>query len=396
MDDHDGLSLKGFRKEVDEWIAAHFPSSLRGRAAPLVSDVLDADQQRWRQAMGTKGWAVPTWPRAYGGADLDRAHEREIQQALAAAGAYDPIQSMGTIMFGPTLLEHGTDLQKLRHLPGIARGEVKWCQGFSEPGAGSDLASLQTRAEDRGDHFLLNGQKVWTSNADHSDWCFCLVRTDSSRKQGGISFILFDMRQPGVEVRPIRLISGDSPFCETFLTDVRAEKDDLVGSLNGGWGIAKRLLQHERSAISGGGSEAGTISLPELARDRLERDTEGLIADGDLRARIIRNEMDSRVVDMTIARAVAEDRAAPGASAVSSILKNAGVRVFQTRAELILEILGQQGLGWEGDGFSDDELGAVRDWLHGKAWSIFGGSEEVQKNIIAKRILGLPDLAPPR
>lgn len=396
MDDHDGLSLKGFRKEVDEWIAAHFPSSLRGRAAPLVSDVLDADQQRWRQAMGTKGWAVPTWPRAYGGADLDRAHEREIQQALAAAGAYDPIQSMGTIMFGPTLLEHGTDLQKLRHLPGIARGEVKWCQGFSEPGAGSDLASLQTRAEDRGDHFLLNGQKVWTSNADHSDWCFCLVRTDSSRKQGGISFILFDMRQPGVEVRPIRLISGDSPFCETFLTDVRAEKDDLVGSLNGGWGIAKRLLQHERSAISGGGSEAGTISLPELARDRLERDTEGLIADGDLRARIIRNEMDSRVVDMTIARAVAEDRAAPGASAVSSILKNAGVRVFQTRAELILEIMGQQGLGWEGDGFSDDELGAVRDWLHGKAWSIFGGSEEVQKNIIAKRILGLPDLAPPR
>lgn len=396
MDDHDGLSLRAFRAEVDEWIAAHFPSSLKGRAAPLVSDVLDADQQRWREAMGATGWAVPTWPRAYGGADLDRAHEREIQRALAAAGAYDPIQSMGTIMFGPTLLEHGTDLQKLRHLPGIARGEVKWCQGFSEPGAGSDLASLQTRAEDRGDHFLLNGQKVWTSNADHSDWCFCLVRTDTSRKQGGISFILFDMRQPGVEVRPIRLISGDSPFCETFLTDVRAEKDDLVGSLNGGWGIAKRLLQHERSAISGGGSEAGTISLPALARDRLERDSEGRIADGDLRARIIRNEMDSRVVDLTIARAVAEDRAAPGASAVSSILKNAGVRVFQTRAELILEIMGQQGLGWEGDGFSDEELGAVRDWLHGKAWSIFGGSEEVQKNIIAKRILGLPDLAAPR
>ncbi|MFC5343216.1 acyl-CoA dehydrogenase family protein [Brevundimonas staleyi] len=385
-----------FRTEVRDWIAAHFPPSLKGRSAPLVSDPLDADQLKWREAVGAKGWGVPTWPKAYGGADLDRAQARIIERELAAAGAYDPIQSMGTIMFGPTLLEHGTDLQKLRHLPGIARGEVKWCQGFSEPGAGSDLASLQTRAEDRGDHFLINGQKVWTSNADHSDWCFCLVRTDTSRKQGGISFVLFDMHQPGVEVRPIRLISGDSPFCETFLTDVRAEKDDLVGSLNAGWGIAKRLLQHERSAISGGGDEAGTISLIELARERLTLDAEGRIADGDLRARIIRNEMQSRVVEQTIARAIAEDRAAPGASAVSSILKNAGVRVFQDRAELILEIMGHQGLGWEGDGFTDEELHSVRDWLHGKAWSIFGGSEEVQNNIIAKRILGLPDLAAPR
>lgn len=396
MSDHDGLNLEAFRTEVRDWIAAHFPAALKGHSAPLVSDLLDADQDKWRQAMGAKGWAVPTWPSVYGGADLDKAHARVIQQELAAAGAYDPIQSMGTIMIGPTLLEFGTELQKLRHLPGIARGEVKWCQGFSEPGAGSDLASLQTRAEDRGDHFLLNGQKVWTSNADHSDWCFCLVRTDTTRKQGGISFVLFDMHQPGVEVRPIRLISGDSPFCETFLTDVRAEKEDLVGSLNGGWGIAKRLLQHERSAISGGGAEAGSVSLVELARQRLALDADGRVADGDLRARIIRNEMDSRVVDLTIARAVAEDRAAPGASAVSSILKNAGVHVFQTRAELALEIMGHQGLGWEGEGFTEEELGAVRDWLHGKAWSIFGGSEEVQNNIIAKRILGLPDLAAPR
>ena len=394
MDDAPAADLSAFREEVRRWIAGHFPPSLKGRQAPLVSEPLDADQLGWRDAMGAKGWGVPTWPEVYGGAGLSRAHARVIAAELARAGAYDPIQSMGTIMFGPTLLEHGTELQKLRHLPGIARGETRWCQGFSEPGAGSDLASLQTRAEDRGDHFLINGQKVWTSNADHSDWCFCLVRTDTTRKQGGISFVLFDMHQPGVEVRPIRLISGESPFCETFLTDVRAEKDDLVGALNGGWGIAKRLLQHERSAISGGGSELdGGLSLTTLARERIGLDTEGSLADGDLRARIIRNEMESRIVDQTIARAVAEDRAAPGASAVSSILKNAGVRVFQERAELILEVLGHQGLGWEGDGFSDPELKAVRDWLHGKAWSIFGGSEEVQNNIIAKRILGLPDPA---
>ena len=394
MDDTHDTDPAAFRTEARDWIAAHFPPSLRGRGAPLASETLDADQLRWRETMGAKGWGVPTWPAAYGGAGLGRGHARIIENELALAGAYDPIQSMGTIMFGPTLLEHGSERQKLRHLPGIARGETRWCQGFSEPGAGSDLASLQTRAEDRGDHFLINGQKVWTSNADHSDWCFCLVRTDPSRKQGGISFVLFDMHQPGVEVRPIRLISGESPFCETFLTDVRAEKDDLVGSLNGGWGIAKRLLQHERSAISGGGSELdGGLSLTELARERVGVDAEGRVADADLRARIIRNEMESRIVAQTLARAAAEARAAPGADAVSSILKNAGVRVFQTRAELILEVLGHQGLGWEGGGFSEPELASVRDWLHGKAWSIFGGSEEVQNNIIAKRILGLPDAA---
>lgn len=392
MTDTRTADLTAFRTEVRDWIAAHCPASLKGRGAPAPDETADADQDAWRVAVGEKGWGVPTWAEAYGGAGLSRAHARVIEAELAQAGAYNPIGGMGVIMFGPTLLEYGTEAQKLRHLPPIARGEIRWCQGFSEPGAGSDLASLQTRAEDRGDHFLINGQKVWTSYADHSDWCFCLVRTDATRKQGGISFVLFDMHQPGVEVRPIGLISGESPFCETFLTDVRAEKDDLVGPLNGGWTIAKRLLQHERSAISGGGSEIGVgIRLTDLARERIGLDGEGRLADAELRTRIIRNEMDARVVDQTIARAMAKARATPGANAVSSILKNAGVRVFQTRAELIVEIMGLQGLGWEGDDFTEQELASVREWLHGKAWSIFGGSEEVQNNIIAKRILGLPD-----
>lgn len=392
MTDPNPTDLARFQTEARDWIRTRFPPSLRGRGAPLASDTLDADQAAWLKAMGARGWGVPTWPAVYGGAGLSPAHAKIIDAELANAGAYNPIMSMGVIMLGPTLLEFGSEAQKLRHLPPVARGEIRWCQGFSEPGAGSDLASLQTRADDCGDHFTINGQKVWTSYADHADWCFCLVRTDTTRKQGGISFVLFDMRQPGVEVRPIALISGESPFCETFLSDVRAEKDDLVGELNAGWTIAKRLLQHERSAISGGGDEIGAgVFLPDLARERIGLDAEGRLADADLRARIIRNEMESRIVDQTIARAAAEARATPGASAVSSILKNAGVRVFQTRAELILEVMGQQGLGWDGEDFSDQELASVRDWLHGKAWSIFGGSEEVQNNIIAKRILGLPD-----
>lgn len=383
--------LAAFGAEVRDWLAAHFPAVLKDRGVPADDEILDADQLAWRAAFGATGWGVPTWPSAYGGAELDRAHERAIKAELARAGAYNPIGGMGVLMVGPTLLEFGTELQKLRHLPLIARGEIRWCQGFSEPGAGSDLASLQTRAEDRGDHFLINGQKIWTSYADYADWCFCLVRTDTSRKQGGISFVLFDMRQPGVEVRPIRLISGDSPFCETFLTDVRAEKEDLVGSLNGGWGIAKRLLQHERSAISDSGDAmAGGVSLIEIAREAVGLDENGRLADLDLRARIIRNEMEQRLVDLTIARVTAEARAGQGAGTATSILKNAGVRAYQARAELILEAKGLQGLGWDGEGFSEQELSTVREWLHGKAWSIFGGSDEVQNNIIAKQILGLP------
>ena len=385
------MAADAFRAQVRDWIADHFPPALAGRGVPTDDEVLDEDRLAWRGAFGATGWGVPTWPTAYGGAGLERAEARVIAQELAAAGAYNPIGGMGVIMLGPTLLEYGTELQKLRHLPPIARGEIRWCQGFSEPGAGSDLASLQCRAEDRGDHFLLNGQKIWTSYADLADWCFCLVRTDTSKKQGGISFVLFDMRQPGVDVRPIRLISGDSPFCETFLTDVRAEKEDLVGELNGGWGIAKRLLQHERSAISDSGDiMAGGVSLVEIAREAVGLDDDGRLADPDLRARIIHNEMEQKLVELTLARVAAEARAGHVGGTASSILKNAGVRAFQDRAELIVETKGLQGLGWEGDGFSEQELTLVREWLHGKAWSIFGGSDEVQNNIIAKQILGLP------
>ena len=396
MADFGGGDLDAFRVEVRDFISQNFPADLKGKN-PMMREERSAPspaQDAWRKAMGERGWGTPTWPKAYGGGGLSPAEGRVIQQELARAGAYNPIGGMGVMMFGPTLLEYGNEAQKQQHIPPIVRGEIAWCQGFSEPGAGSDLAALQTKAEDKGDHFLVNGQKIWTSGAQWADWCFCLVRTDFTKKHEGISFVLFDMKTPGVEVRPIQLISGNSPFCETFLTDVRVEKDQLVGPLNGGWTIAKRLLQHERSGLSGagGGPGLGGKGLSKLAKDYVGVDADGRIADPDLRTRIIMNEIDGKAFMQTAMRSALESKANSGPSAATSIMKNAGTRWMQDRAELTLEIMGSQGLGWEGDTFTAEELTAVRSWLGGKATTIYGGSQEVQNNIISKRILGLPDL----
>ena len=397
MADFGGGDLDAFRGEVRAWVEANFPASLKGRPNPMMREERSKpteDQEAWRKAVGAKGWGTPTWPAEYGGGGLSAAEGRVIQQEFGRAGAYNPIGGMGVMMFGPTLLEYGTEDQKKEHIPAICRGDIQWCQGFSEPGAGSDLAALQTRAEDKGDHYLINGQKIWTSGAQYADWCFCLVRTDTSKKHEGISFVLFTMHQPGVEVRPIKLIAGNSPFCETFLTNARAEKKDLVGPLNGGWTIAKRLLQHERSGLSGaggGGGFGGAKPLPKLAKEYVGEDEAGRLADLDLRTRVIMNEIDGRAFQQTAVRAMMEAKGNSGPSAATSIMKNAGTRWMQDKAELTLEIMGHQGLGWEGDAFNADELTAVRSWLGGKATTIYGGSQEVQNNIISKRILGLPD-----
>ncbi|MFN3583382.1 acyl-CoA dehydrogenase family protein [Phenylobacterium sp.] len=397
MADFGGDDLDAFRTEVRDWVAKHFPPSCKGKGPAIGPERASetADQKAWRLAVGETGWGAPTWPRAYGGGGLTPAQARIVNQEFGRAGAYNPIVGMGTMMFGPTLLEYGTEEQKKRHIPLICNGEVQWCQGFSEPGAGSDLAALQTRAEDKGDHYLVNGQKIWTSGAQWADWCFCLVRTDTTKKHEGISFVLFDMKTPGVEVRPIRLISGASPFCETFLTDVKVPKENLVGPLNGGWTIAKRLLQHERNGLAGGGGSAGRYGsgrAPEqLAKDYVGLDAQGRIADGDLRTRIAKNAMDLKAFQLTAMRAMVESKGNQGPSAATSIMKNAATGALQERAELCIEILGSQGLGWEGDGFSDEELTFVRNWLGGKATTIYGGSAEIQNNIISKRILGLPD-----
>jgi alkylation response protein AidB-like acyl-CoA dehydrogenase len=399
MADFGATDLDGFRAEVRSWVEANFPASLKGKPNPMMREERTKptpDMEAWRKAVGEKGWGTPTWPKQYGGGGLSGAEARIIQGEFARAGAYNPIGGMGVMMFGPTLLEYGTEAQKQEHIPPICRGDIQWCQGFSEPGAGSDLASLQTKCEDKGDYYEINGQKIWTSGAQYADWCFCLVRTDTSKKHEGISFVLFTMHQPGVEVRPIPLIAGNSPFCETFFTNARAEKKDLVGPLNGGWTIAKRLLQHERSGLSGAGGGGGMYGLAkgldQLAKDYVGVDEQGRIEDQDLRMRIAANAMNWRAFQQTAMRAMAESKGNSGPSAATSIMKNAGTWLMQERAELTLEIMGHQGLGWEGDAFTKDELAAVRGWLGGKATTIYGGSQEVQSNIISKRILGLPDL----
>ena len=399
-----GGDIDAFRTEARDWMEANYPAELRnGGDVPMTEAMMgmkpSAAATLWRKRVGEKGWGVPTWPKAYGGGGLSPAEARVVQQEMGRIGANNPIQGMGVMMFGPTLLEYGTEAQKQQHIPSIVRGDLQWCQGFSEPGAGSDLASLSTKCEDKGDHYLINGSKIWTSGGQFAQWCFCLVRTDTTKKHEGISFILIDMATPGVEVRPIQLISGNSPFCETFFTDVKVPKENLVGPLNGGWTIAKRLLQFERNSLSGGGGGAamrmmfGAGSLDAMAKKYVGTDDKGRIADGDLRSRLTQHMMDAKAFTLTLMRAAAESKGNASPSAATSIMKNAGTKVGQDRAELTLEIMGSQGLGWEGEDFAAEELSAVRGWLGGKATTIYGGSQEIQSNIISKRILGLPDPA---
>ncbi|WP_300575693.1 acyl-CoA dehydrogenase family protein [Phenylobacterium sp.] len=400
MADFGGADLDGFRAQAREWLEANFPKSLahdtEAQTRAMAGGVeLTGDMALWRDRMGEKGWGVPTWPAQYGGGGLSPQEARVLNQEMAAIGAWNPIGGMGVGMFGPTLLEYGTEEQKKKYIPDIATAKVRWCQGFSEPGAGSDLASLSTRAEDKGDHWLVNGQKIWTSGGQWADMIFCLVRTDTTKKHEGISFVVFSMHQPGVEVRPIRLIAGSSPFCETFFTDVKVPKENLVGPLNGGWTVAKRLLQHERSGMGGRAGEGGKReALGLIAKKYVGEDEQGRLADLDLRTRIVMNDMDLKALQQTVKRAALEAKGNSGPSATTSIMKNANMKVAQDRAELTLEFMGHQGLGWEGEDFTEEELAAVRGWLAGKAGSIYGGSNEVQNNIISKRILGLPDAAP--
>lgn len=387
-----------FRSHVRTWLEANCPPSMR---TPMAEDEVvwggrngtfkHPDQKAWLEAMGQQGWTAPTWPQAYGGGGLTEDENRVLQEELRRIKARPPLFSFGLWMFGPVLLEYGNEEQKLRFLPDIVQGKTRWCQGYSEPGAGSDLAGLQTRCEDKGDHWLINGQKVWTSYANEADWMFCLVRTDTASKHEGISFILFDMASEGVEARPIKLISGSSPFCETFLTDVRVPKDQMVGKLNGGWDIAKRLLMYERQNISASGfGSAGGISLEEAAQRYVGLEG-GKLADGDLRARIAGHAMYDKAFNLTIRRAQDMARSGEGVGHMASLFKVAAATLNQTKTELMVEAMGNRGLGWSGDGFAPEELKATRDMLRAKGNSIEGGTSEINLNVIAKRVLGLRD-----
>ncbi len=396
-----GGEVETFRAEARAWLEENFPKSLAhdtaAQLAKLQARPETPEATAWRRALGSKGWGTPTWPKEYGGGGLSRAEAKVLAEEMAKIGAKNPIGGMGVAFFGPTLLEYGSEDLKREHMPGIVMGEVWWCQGYSEPGAGSDLAGLQTRAVDMGDHFLVTGSKVWTSGAQHADRCYCLVRTNTEKKHEGISFLLIDMKAPGVEVRPILLINGTSPFCETFFTDVKVPKDQLFGPLNGGWTVAKRLMQFERDSIAGslgGGNIGQTVAMPtipEAAKAGVGVDDDGRIADADLRRRITEHLMENRAFQLTMKRAAEDARASNGPSNTAAIMKYAGAKIAQERNELMVEAMGVGGLAWDGDGFTDQELAAMRTMLRSKANSIEGGTSEINLNIVAKRVLGLPD-----
>ena len=383
-------ALEDFRAETRAWLEEHCPPGARSGGRGDRNDA-----RMWRERLIEKGWSAPTWPTEYGGGGLSNEEYMTLIQELRRARASVPFGGMGQSLIGPTLLELGTEDQKRRHIPPIVRGEVNWCQGYSEPSSGSDLASLRTRAVDNGDHFVINGQKIWTSGAQFADWMFALVRTDPDvPKHEGISFVLLTMHQPGVTVKPIRLISGSSPFCETFFDNAIAKKEDLVGELNKGWTIGKRLLQFERGSMAtlvGGAAvgEAGPTLEGRAKEYAGERD--GRIGDDALRVRVIEHNINNQAYRLTQRRTVQEatDGRTPGPA--TSIFKMYGTELQQDKSSLLVEMRGTQGLGWEGESYSAVELGDTRTFLANRAASIYSGSNEIQRNIIAKRVLGLPD-----
>lgn len=388
-------NLDTFRQDTRNWLEANCPEDMR---QPMRSDedqcwggrnwVFKSEGQKlWLERMAKKGWTAPRWPAEYGGGGLSGSEAKILGEEMARIGARRPLSSFGLDMLGPALLLYATEEQKQQYIPDIINGKIRWCQGYSEPNAGSDLASLRTKAEDMGDHYLINGSKVWTSYADKADWIFCLVRTDfDCPKHEGISFLLFDMASEGVSTKPIKLISGTSPFCETFFDNVQVPKTQLVGTLNKGWEIAKYLLTHERTMIGGFGLAGGGMKgMGQLAAAK--RGTkDGRLRDASLRSEASSFEIDEMAFGLTIERITDETKAGQGTGASSSILKMYGTELNKLRQELFMAIGATDALN-----FDTDSKGAlVRSWLRSKANSIEGGTTEVQLNIIAKRILGLP------
>ena len=394
-------NLENFRGEVREWLEENCPPSMR---TPMVEDEVvwggrnavykNPESKIWLDKMGEKGWTAPALPKEYGGGGLNSDEIKILNSELFKIGARPALNSFGIWMLAPVIIEYGNEAQKMEHIPKILKGEIRWCQGYSEPGSGSDLASLSTKAEDMGDHYLVNGQKVWTSYADQADWIFALVRTGPKEpKHSGISFLLIDMADPGVTTKPITLISGKSPFCETFFDNVKVPKENLIGEVNQGWTIAKKLLQHERNFISnfglaagGGGDGSNTKGVVGLAKTYLGEEN-GKIVDIDFRSRVTEHKMKEHSFGLTLQRAGDEGGKA---SAASSIFKYYGTEHNKNRYELMIEALGNKGFIWDGDEAESKEKAITRAWLRTKANSIEGGTSEVQLNVIAKRVLDLP------
>ncbi len=392
--------LETFRQETRSWLEANCPAEMRepvrdeddiywgGRRATFKNDA----QKAWFEACLEKGYTVPAWPKEYGGAGLTAAEAKVLRQEMGRINARIPLSSFGIWMLGPALLKFGTEAQKKRFLGEVARGEIRWCQGYSEPGSGSDLVSLQTYGEDAGDHWVVNGQKVWTSYADQADWIFCLVRTDKTNKYQGITFMLFDMESEGCTTKPIKLISGNSPFCETFFDNVKVPKsygEDIpaqVGEVNRGWDVAKYLLGHEREMISGadGGDRTSAIGS---AMKRAAAKT-GDEVDPVLRAELAMFDVDALAYGAMGEKFLDEIKVGKAHPAQPNMMKYAGTELNKRRHELMMSVGGSRSLEWE-----SEETGGgkpSRNWLRTKANSIEGGTSEIMLNVISKRILDLP------
>lgn len=394
-------TIEDFRRETRAWLEANCPPAMR---TPMPDDELvwggrtvefrTEDQRLWFERMRDKGWFCPDWPAEYGGGGLSPEQNAVLESELRRLHCRPPQINLGIWMLGPVVLEFGSEEQKRELLPPMARGQIRWCQGFSEPNAGSDLASLKTSAVDAGDHFIVNGTKIWTSYGDKSDWMYLLVRTDPNvPKQQGISLLVVDMKSPGIEARPIDLISGKSSFCQVFFDNVKVPKRQLVGPLNGGWTLAKALLQHERRAMS----KFGEFSLPNhvdllsVAARYLPPADAASTADVALRARALAMAMDEHAYTLTTQRMGEEMRARQDVSGLMAIMKLVHSEQEKDKLEVLLDVMGHRALGWEDEAFDSSELALTRAWLGSFAQTIAGGSSEVQLNVIAKRVLGLPE-----
>jgi len=388
--------LTNFRMETRKWLEDNCPLSMReptkdpsqlywgGRNGEFSSD----DQKLWFERMLEKKWIVPYWKVKYGGGGLSNEENNILNQEMGRLGCRKPHYNFGISMLGPAMLKFASEEQKLNYLPEIVQGKIRWCQGYSEPNAGSDLANLQTKAEDKGDYFLVTGSKVWTSYAEKADWIFCLVRTDSSSsKHTGISFLLIDMASEGVSTRPIKLISGKSPFCETFFDSVKVPKANLVGTLNDGWTIAKYLLTHERQMIGGIGETDKKLHISDEAINVMSKNN-GILSDTILRSKISEFEMNEEIFDLTIRRTMDEEKSGNNSGAASSFFKYYGTELNIQREELRLKINGFSSTEWNSKASENGKQ--ARYFCRTKGNSIEGGTHEVQLNIIAKRILGLP------
>ena len=395
--------LNTFRQETRAWLNENCPASCQGDNN-ILPDILwggrrqkiaEPDVQLWMDRLVAQGWTIPGWPKEYGGGGLSADESKVLAEEMSAIGTHSPLYSFGISMLGPALLEYATEEQKREHLPRIASGEIRWCQGYSEPGSGSDLASLQCKAVKDGDDYVVTGQKVWTSTADVSDWIFCLVRTDSDApKHEGISFLLIDMESEGVSARPIVLLSGASPFCETFFDGVRVPIANRVHEENKGWSVAKALLLHERTMLAGGPGRASTgdqkRSLLQVARDSMNAPT-GPLPDKAVRAEIAQTEMDQMCYAATLQKVQDAAKAGKGMGPEGSMFKLYLSELGQRNADLRQRLNGADGLIWDGDEFHPEAKESTREWLYSRASTILGGTSEIQLNIITKRVLGLPE-----